>query len=1116
MNESDEWTTLAAVTGNSTLPAANFKDTEFVLDTMKTCRYFRVTFSALREGTTFQLSEFRFFGELDAVVRIMQCAPTCVSMGYAQDCWYNYEDDTYYADKECTQPLNREDVEIPATGIHTLEEHPEVEPVGNTPGNIHYWQCIVCHKYFSDDEAANEITENDTIVYGPIAYLDENGTLQQTTGAYNVVSSDVLEWTAGWWIVLQNVTIEGRPIVNGDVHLILCDGATLTATNGVGVSTSANSLTVYSQSLGENMGALIAGPAQNYYAGIGGTRTGSDTHSGANGPITINGGRITAKGGQRGAGIGGGNNGAGFSLITINNGDIDAWGGDIAAGIGTGYGPSGNMERAKVVINGGNVVAHAGSKGAGIGGGEDANAEYITINGGNITAYGGESAAAIGGGYVLNSGSGHGGNITINGGNVTAIAGANGNGIGDAPNLKNDAMTTNIVLSWTDETDSITSSSYVCNSLTLEKDFMIQGTDPAEYATVSNIAGKTIVPFIGQRLTVTFVYERGGSDIFAEAYVASGGTPEDPGTPMKLDSLFDGWYYLNGENVVPFVCGTTAVNADTTVFAQWTSTVGQTVTYLDAEGNPCSKDRGYTVLRISRAPLILKTGWYVVKQDFTLDERVTVSGNVHLILSNGVTLNAQKGIQVGVDNSLTIYQNAEQAEGETVGVLICNAIGNAAGIGGSGEGSSNPGHAGAITINGSSITAKGGQYGAGIGGGNYGNGTVVINGGIVNATGDLYAAGIGGGNRGSGTVTINGGNVTAKGASNGAGIGGGNYGSGTVTISGGTVNATGNSYSAGIGGGNYGSATVTINGGSVTATGGQEGAGIGSGYSISSWNPVSVDITINGGSVNATGGLLAAGIGGGVACSVNKIMITGGVVVANGSTYAAAIGGGSASWEATATSKGNCGTLVISGGQVTANAGTGGVGIGNSTYCTTSGTIELGWTNETDSITATSYKGPVTVTPSSPLTDGENKYYGALTDEQISAAAGKTLTPTTSTLRSVTVETEIENGTVTADKVTAYAGDIVTLTVTPAQSYVLVLLSVSDGQNAIETTAGENNTYTFRMPDADVTVDAAFEIEDGFYLIGPDWTLGAIDLANKFVPNPANDGEYILETKLRR
>ena len=217
--------------------------------------------------------------------------------------------------------------------------------------------------------------------------------------------------------------------------------------------------------------------------------------------------------------------------------------------------------------------------------------------------------------------------------------------------------------------------------------------------------------------------------------------------------------------------------------------------------------------------------WYVVNSTLTIDGRIEVTGDVHLILANGYTLNAAKGINVTGTNRLTIYGQS----------------------GGTGK-----------------LTATGGSQQAGIGG-NYGQsgGTITINGGTVNATGGSSSAGIGGGDSGAGggTITIRGGTVIATGQA-GAGIGGGWYGAGgTITINGGTVTANGGNYSAGIGGGNSSAGgTITITGGMVTATGGTNGAaGIGGGPQGAGGT-----ITITGGTVIAEGSWYADGIGSGI------------------------------------------------------------------------------------------------------------------------------------------------------------------------------------------------------------------------------------------------------------
>lgn len=146
------------------------------------------------------------------------------------------------------------------------------------------------------------------------------------------------------------------------------------------------------------------------------------------------------------------------------------------------------------------------------------------------------------------------------------------------------------------------------------------------------------------------------------------------------------------------------------------------------------------------------------------------------------------------------------------------------------------------------------SYGAGIGGGNEGNGHVTIKGGKVTATSGSDGAGIGGGYHGIGVVMISGGKVTATGGFSGAGIGGGYLGAGDVTITGGKVNAEGFS-GAGIGGGQEGHGLVTISGGEVDATS-KTGAGIGGGYERTGY------VTISGGKVTAKSDTEGIGSGG--------------------------------------------------------------------------------------------------------------------------------------------------------------------------------------------------------------------------------------------------------------
>ncbi len=104
-----------------------------------------------------------------------------------------------------------------------------------------------------------------------VKYLDENGN-KQTCPSATVVDGSTT-WTGSapdgsWYVVQDKVDINSRVTVSGNVHLILADECSLTASQGINVAES-NSLTIYAQSVGEGMGALTANGASQS-AGIGG------------------------------------------------------------------------------------------------------------------------------------------------------------------------------------------------------------------------------------------------------------------------------------------------------------------------------------------------------------------------------------------------------------------------------------------------------------------------------------------------------------------------------------------------------------------------------------------------------------------------------------------------------------------------------------------------------------------------------------------------------------------------------------------------------------------------------------------------------------------------------
>ena len=109
-----------------------------------------------------------------------------------------------------------------------------------------------------------------------------------------------------------------------------------------------------------------------------------------------------------------------------------------------------------------------------------------------------------------------------------------------------------------------------------------------------------------------------------------------------------------------------------------------------------------------------KEYWYVVNDEINITDRITVTGNVHLILADGCNLTASKGINVSAGNSLSIYG---QTDGS--GALEATRDSYNAGIGGGYNGSG-----GEVTIYGGTVTATG-YSGAGIGIGNGGHAFII-------------------------------------------------------------------------------------------------------------------------------------------------------------------------------------------------------------------------------------------------------------------------------------------------------------------------------------------------------------------------------------------------------
>ena len=255
-----------------------------------------------------------------------------------------------------------------------------------------------------------------------VTYLDENGVTQTQMGCHDL-DYNITDLYTGWYVIYNygeswvDRYYNSRIAIHGVVNIILVDRTRLKAKKGFSVIPNLaypeTSLNIYAQSTGDIKGQLYTTDSfsvDDYCAGIGG-----DYQTDC-GPITINGGFLSVKGGKSAAGIGSGYNGV-INDITINGGRIQVYGGDntessyegasaIGGGESSNYGAAYTINT--ITINGGTIIATGGAiandeKAPGIGYRRNNGSYYANV----VLNYANSSNISI------NSKSGYAGNVTL-------------------------------------------------------------------------------------------------------------------------------------------------------------------------------------------------------------------------------------------------------------------------------------------------------------------------------------------------------------------------------------------------------------------------------------------------------------------------------------------------------------------------------------------------------------------------------------------------------------------------------------------------------------------------------------------------------------------------------
>ncbi len=220
---------------------------------------------------------------------------------------------------------------VQGTAVYaTLPAHELCQQAELADGKMYYLPCTV-----SGVEASYKRGDHPSIT--PVVAGVEDEVLC-------IVTAEMTSLSTAGYLVSEDVTINERITINGDVVLNLGGGATLTCKKGIEVS-DGNRLTI------NGPGSLDIFGGDNYKSGIGAVEVGE---------IIINGGNIKVVGGPLAAAIGGDHNNTKGGRITINGGVVKATA-LLGACIGGGGTDTGKKDGGiygvcgDVVINGGQV-----------------------------------------------------------------------------------------------------------------------------------------------------------------------------------------------------------------------------------------------------------------------------------------------------------------------------------------------------------------------------------------------------------------------------------------------------------------------------------------------------------------------------------------------------------------------------------------------------------------------------------------------------------------------------------------------------------------------------------------------------------------------------------------
>ena len=158
------WTLIQEVSNDTKLQDKNYTSYDFKCECSTSYKYFKWEISAIHSGGTMQVGEFELklntcshknangSSALGAVINTI--GPTCAEHGYTtHECSLCHSTVKVYKDDELK--------------AHTLTHHEATSDIKE------HWQCDVCHKYFSDSNATQEVTYGNLLFDQAYAMFDD-------------------------------------------------------------------------------------------------------------------------------------------------------------------------------------------------------------------------------------------------------------------------------------------------------------------------------------------------------------------------------------------------------------------------------------------------------------------------------------------------------------------------------------------------------------------------------------------------------------------------------------------------------------------------------------------------------------------------------------------------------------------------------------------------------------------------------------------------------------------------------------------------------------------------------------------------------------------------------